>query len=673
VQRLLYRWDTTTHGDSTFIGLGRQMQEDYAADGSHRDSAIDYQYSSTTDDVTKITQYGEVSVGTDNSITDIGADLRTTNVTYAASSSVNASLPSEKTILDNNGATTSDQRLYYDSLSLGQVNVGNNTKQEDWVSGTTYASSTKTFNGYGLIATSTDRNGNAFSHVYDSYNLFVATTTNPLLQKTHAYYNYANGKAKQATDPNSRLTRLLFDGIGRQTVIDQSSTSSSTTYATTTTFTYTDSNTTPSLIHRADYLGPSNTVDTYDYYDGLGRPAQERKQSQTSNIFTVADKLYNGAGELASSSLPYFSSGSSYTSPTTVSNLYNNYFYDPLQRMTQISNAVGNTTNVYYQWKKTTTDPNVNIKDYWSDAFGNLVNVVEHGTSIATTTYTYDALNNLATTTDALGNVRHFTYDGLSRRLAAQDLHATSDTTFGTSTYTCDPQGNITSQTDPKGQVVNRTYDALNRMLTEDYTGQAGTEVKLTYDSCANGIGYLCTASSTGSFASSTYDILGRVATSSVTTNNLSYSVAYSYDRQGNITALNYPDGSQVKVSFNLAGLPSKIQRKVSGGSFSDIISNYDYAPQAQIQNALFGNNASTTYFYDANSIYRLSNLQTTANNTSIKKFAYTYERQHHAANALREQYRECCHAVLLRRSQSTAGSKRCIGELLTLLAKLHL
>ena len=72
-------------------------------------------------------------------------------------------------------------------------------------------------------------------------------------------------------------------------------------------------------------------------------------------------------------------------------------------------------------------------------------------------------------------------------------------------------------------------------MLTEDYTGQAGTEVKLTYDSCTNGIGYLCTASSTGSFASSTYDILGRVATSSVTINNLSYSMAYSYDRQGNV------------------------------------------------------------------------------------------------------------------------------------------
>jgi hypothetical protein len=61
-------------------------------------------------------------------------------------------------------------------------------------------------------------------------------------------------------------------------------------------------------------------------------------------------------------------------------------------------------------------------------------------------------------------------------------------------------------------------------------------------------------------------------------------------------------------------------------GTLSDIISNYDYAPQGQIQNALFGNNASTTYFYDTNAIYRLANLQTTGTtSTSIQKFAYTF------------------------------------------------
>jgi hypothetical protein len=34
---------------------------------------------------------------------------------------------------------------YYDFLSFAQVNVGNNTRTEDWISGTRYASTTKTF------------------------------------------------------------------------------------------------------------------------------------------------------------------------------------------------------------------------------------------------------------------------------------------------------------------------------------------------------------------------------------------------------------------------------------------------------------------------------------------------------------------------------------------------
>src|SRR6476619_4421642 len=45
--------------------------------------------------------------------------------------------------------------------------------------GTTFARSTKTYNAYGLVATSTDRRGYATGYQYDAFNLYVATTTNP--------------------------------------------------------------------------------------------------------------------------------------------------------------------------------------------------------------------------------------------------------------------------------------------------------------------------------------------------------------------------------------------------------------------------------------------------------------------------------------------------------------
>jgi YD repeat-containing protein len=109
---------------------------------------------------------------------------------------VNLSLPIEKTVLDNGGATTTDALLYYDSLSFGQVNAGNQTQQKDWITGATYASSTKTYNSFGLVATSTDRNGNPTTYKYDSLNLYQATTTNALSQSTKYTYEYSNGKSK---------------------------------------------------------------------------------------------------------------------------------------------------------------------------------------------------------------------------------------------------------------------------------------------------------------------------------------------------------------------------------------------------------------------------------------------------------------------------------------------
>src|SRR6202030_918084 len=102
-------------------------------------------------------------------------------------------------------------------------------------------------------------------------------------------------------------------------------------------------------------------------------------------------------------------------------------------------------------WTTTTIDPDGNITDRTLDAFGKLAQVVEHGNlSNATTTYTYDAADNLTNITDASGNVRNFSYDGLGDLLTAQDLHASGAGTFGSWSYSYDNDGNLISQTDPK-------------------------------------------------------------------------------------------------------------------------------------------------------------------------------------------------------------------------------
>ena len=499
-------------------------------------------------------------------------------------------------MLNSASSTVSDQKLYYDGLPFGQISIGNNTRQEDWIGGSTYASSTKTYNAYGLVATSTDRLGYATGYKYDSFNLYVATATNPLNQKTQFTYNYSNGKVKLTTDPNNRLGQNLYDGVGRLVEIDQSDISTPSLLATSTTYQYTD-NTTPSIVHLADYLTATNTVDTYDYYDGLNRLVQERKASQTAGTYVAFDRAYNSAGLLASQSLPYFSSGSGFTNPTSINALYTNYTYDALKRILTTSNVVGTTSNSYAKWTTTTTDPNGNIKDYVLDAFGSLTNVVEHAGSFATTTYTYDAANNLATTTDSQGNVRAFTYDGLARRLSAQDLHAATHTAFGSWSYGYDDLGNIISQVDPKGSTTTRTYDALGRLLTE--TNAGATQVTNTYDSCTNGIGYLCVASSTVAKTQNAFDILGRITFATTTIAGSGNTTSYVYDRQGNITNITYPNGSQILYTYNLAGQISRVQNKPSGGSWADISSNVSYGPIGKPVSATFGNSLTSSWNFD--------------------------------------------------------------------------
>ena len=613
VQKTFYRWDPYTNASSTLILLGRKLEQNYASNGTHRDKDTDYAYATSTGDIIRINDFGEVSGNSNGTFSDISGDSRTTRFTYAASSSVFMSVPIQKTLLDNSSATSTDTKLYYDSLAFGSVGRGNQTMQKDWISGDTYASTTRAYNTYGLASSSTDRGGNLTSYVYDSFNLYPATSTNASSQSTRFTYNYSNGKTATTTDPNTAIAKNMYDGVGRLTEMYQSDTSNPSTLVTKATYTFTDSTSTPSLIRVTQYLNSATTTDTYTFYDGLNRPIQERKSTETAGTYATTDRIYHRVGNLASTTLPYFSSGTSLTTATSTTALYTEFLYDPLGRPTKVSNSVGSTTNTYGKWTTTTVDPNGSIKEYLLDAYGNLSQVVEHATSTATTTYTYDAAGNLALITDAASSTRAFTYDGLGRRTGAQDLHASGDATFGSWSYSYDDVGNLTSQTDPKAQVITHTFDALNRMVTEALSG-SGVQITNTYDSCTYGVGRLCSASSTAALNAYEYDVLGRTSIATSTVNGTGYATVYGYDRQGNQTSITYPDKREVSYVYNAAGLMNSVSTKPVGGAYSSVLSATTYAPDGKPLTKLFGNGVETTYTYDPLLQYRLTRMLTGTN-----------------------------------------------------------
>lgn len=531
----------------------------------------------------------------------------------------------------SSSATSSDEIYYYDNLSYGQVGKGNQTRVERAIDATRYASTTKTYNSLGLVTGATDARGKTTSYSYDAANYYPASVTNALSQATTRTYDYATGRTIETIDPNGGKTKNVFDAVGRVKRQDQSDVGVPSSYVTKSAFTFVDSTTTPSSILRTDYLNAASTTASYEYFDGLGRVMQRRASSGYTGTTTVSDIIYDSAGQVGSVTLPYFASGTSYASPSATTALYTYTTYDAMQRPVSVRNSVGTTTMAYAGWSATTTDANGKSKAFMYDAFKNLTGVNEvNGTETYRTRYEYDASNNVAKITDALGNVRNFTYDRLGRRLTAQDLHAIADGTFGTWAYTYDDAGNLISQTDPKSQVVNRTYDDLSRLLTEDYTGTAGTEVTYAYDSCTNGIGYLCSASSTAAHTAYAYDPLGRVSGATTTIQGTAHGLSHSYDRQGNIASIIYPNATQITYTHNDAGLIDAAEKKLSGDlNFSPVIRQAQYAAHRAPQSRVFGNSATTTWTYDAARLYRLANLYTattTAASSSYQDIDYTYD-----------------------------------------------
>ena len=178
------------------------------------------------------------------------------------------------------------------------------------------------------------------------------------------------------------------------------------------------------------------------------------------------------------------------------------------------------------------------------------------------TSYGYSALGNLTRVTQG-SQRRTFLYDSLSRLTKATNPES------GAIAYSYDNNGNLTQRTDARSVVTNYTYDRLDRLTRRSYsyTGSdtavslGTTRVDYAYDSCGSySEGRLCSvtakkgATQVSRTAYNRYDTLGRVLESTQTTGGSSYTMAYAYDRAGNLTSQRYPSDRVVDYVYDGAG-----------------------------------------------------------------------------------------------------------------------
>jgi len=188
--------------------------------------------------------------------------------------------------------------------------------------------------------------------------------------------------------------------------------------------------------------------------------------------------------------------------------------------------------------------PEARVTEYTRDADSQILTQTIKGNTVtlptgqtvtspdATTTYTYDAVGNVASVTDAEGHTSRFTYNRLGQVLTRTDALGK----VWSRSY--DARGNLLSETNPLAQTTTATYDKLNRRKT--IVDALNHTTAYEYDAWDN--------------VTHVTDALGQVK-------------GQQYDARGHWTAKVDEAGKALRtVTYDVAGLPIEL-RDANGNS----------------------------------------------------------------------------------------------------------
>ena len=163
-------------------------------------------------------------------------------------------------------------------------------------------------------------------------------------------------------------------------------------------------------------------------------------------------------------------------------------------------------------------------------------------------------------------------------------------------------------------------YDNEGRVIQTKQDNQI--KDTLTYDETdrTNGKGQLTTAETPDTITHYDYDTMGRMITKTTTIKalNKTYALNYRYTTNGQLESIAYPDGKQIRYSYDSLQRPQQIQYD------SQAIANYTYNPNGTLSTMTYGNNTRTTYSYTKETL--LTNLKTEKNNTTLYQQSYTHD-----------------------------------------------
>ena len=381
----------------------------------------------------------------------------------------------------------------------------------------------------------------------------VRAMVDALGHRTQIEYD-ARGRQSAVTDANGNRTQMIYDAKGQQiAVVDALNQRTGVEY---------------------DAVGrPIATVDangnrTVMEYDALGQQV-----AQVDALGHRTQMEYDAAGR--------------HVATVDALNQRTQMDYDKVGRLLATTDANGSVTHKEYDAKgQQIADVDAlnqrTVVEY--DALGRQTAIVDPGGVTHRTEMSYDAVGQLLSRRDALGNVESFSYDKV---------------------------GNQVNRTDARGQLTTYTYDKLNRLLSQHLTG--GEVIAFTYDP----MGQQLTMTDASGTTTNSYDALGRVLSE---VNGRGNKLAYEHDAVGRRTVMIDPEGGRTLYAYDANGWLLKLTDPQNGAT------DYFYDKLGRVLTKTLPNGVKTTHVYNEVG-YETLLEERDASGTLLSSYASAYDK----------------------------------------------
>jgi len=491
-------------------------------------------------------------------------------------------------LIDGAGSRVSMVRSYYDGapfqgLTLGLVARGDLSRVEEWVGPSPDSfelESSMAYDSDGHLTETKDSRGGGRLFEYDPVDRVVLRAEGVKLDgrtlRVASTGDAAIGRPLSITGYDGQTTTLRYDALARLVAMERPGDSPG---APSVRYSY---ETLPGLsrviTERRVSLGGDLWERTEELYDGLGRRRAALTKADEGTWALGGVVLFDRRGEqrkqLDTKAIP--------TSERDTLDILKDgpgveFWRDAIARPTETVSRLGTVVRNRYSpfsvghWDGAQADlsspyehtPVVTA----SDGLGRtvLVRRTLQGAPVDST-FEYDAAGSLVARVDPEGNVSRYAYDGRRRLIVVDD----PDT--GERSFSYDATGNLLEVKRPDGSRVVYAYDLAGRELSVDMGGDGSTEVTRIWDlDPANPQDEsfrgrsVSVSDPTGSkhFA---YDARGRVVRTEQVVDGRGYTFDSAYDNLDRLILNGYPDGSSIRIRFNLLGQPVEYGRAIRVG-----------------------------------------------------------------------------------------------------------